>query len=369
MKRFSRKSMLASVVAVAAGASLLGLAGCSPAATSMVVGVDKSAGTEIVVATLVFQADEFEGILKKGLMESEGADFDEATFDEVVAKMRSGELLVGGSYYEEYDAYVFHSENTYDYAKVYDHTYAVYGNDILEISNTLFTEDFVAMFGDLDEAFDDASCDIIYSFDFNGRTPVATSSNLVKQPDGTYECEMTLNGAQLERIVTGWNVDYLSIEPVYACFSDAYKSTSSISLANGSLTNSNEIGITTPGIIEKVVVDGDDRNPRLARDVISITTEGKHSLEVFLENGNSKMLNVTLDLTKPTVKIGTTAVKGKTTTVKKGAKLVASDKRSGIKSIKLGSKTIKNGAKITKGGKLVVTDKAGNKVTTTVKVK
>ena len=369
MKRFSRKSMLASVVAVAAGASLLGLAGCSPAATSMVVGVDKSAGTEIVVATLVFPEDEFEGILKKGLMESEGADFDEATFDEVVAKMRSGELLVGGSYYEEYDAYVFHSENTYDYAKVYDHTYAVYGNDILEISNTLFTEDFVAMFGDLDGAFDDASCDVIYSFDFNGRTPVATSSNLVKQPDGTYECEMTLNGAQLERIVTGWNVDYLSIEPVYACFSDAYKSTSSISLANGSLTNSNEIGITTPGIIEKVVVDGDDRNPRLARDVISITTEGKHSLEVFLENGNSKKLNVTLDLTKPTVKIGKTVVKNKTTTVKKGSKLVASDKRSGIKSIKLGGKTIKNGTKITKGGQLVVTDKAGNKVTTTVKVK
>ena len=368
MKRFSRKSMLASVVAVAAGASLLGLTGCSPA-TSMVIGVDKSAGTEIVVATLVFPADEFEGILKKGLMESEGADFDEATFDEVVAKMRSGELLVGGSYYEEYDAYVFHSENTYDYAKVYDHTYAVYGNDILEISNTLFTEDFVAMFGDLDGAFDDASCDVIYSFDFNGRTPVATSSNLVKQPDGTYECEMTLNGAQLERIVTGWNVDYLSIEPVYACFSDAYKSTSSISLANGSLTNSNEIGITTPGIIEKVVVDGDDRNPRLARDVISITTEGKHSLEVFLENGNSKKLNVTLDLTKPTVKIGKTVVKNKTTTVKKGSKLVASDKRSGIKSIKLGGKTIKNGTKITKGGQLVVTDKAGNKRTTKVKVK
>ena len=366
MKRFSRKSMLASVVAVAAGASLLGLAGCSPT-TSMVVGVDKSAGTEIVVATLVFPADEFEGILKKGLMESEGADFDEETFDEVVAKMRSGELLVGGSYYEEYDAYVFHSENTYDYAKVYDHTYAVYGNDILEISNTLFTEDFVAMFGDLDEAFDDASCDVIYSFDFNGRTPVATSSNLVKQPDGTYECEMTLNGAQLERIVTGWNVDYLSIEPVYACFSDAYKSTSSISLANGSLTNSNEIGITTPGIIEKVVVDGNDTH--LARDLIVIETQGKHNLEVFLENGNSKKLNVTLDLTKPTVKIGTTTVKSKTTTVKKGSKLVASDKRSGIKSIKLGGKTIKNGTKITKGGQLVVTDKAGNKVTTTVKVK
>ena len=366
MKRFSRKSMLASVVAVAAGASLLGLTGCSPA-TSMVIGVDKSAGTEIVVATLVFPADEFEGILKKGLMESEGADFDEEAFDELVARMRIGEFLVGGSYYEEYDAYVFYSDNTSKYAKVYDHTYAVYGNDILEISNTLFTEDFVAMFGDLDGAFDDASCDVIYSFDFNGRTPVATSSNLVKQPDGTYECEMTLNGAQLERIVTGWNVDYLSIEPVYACFSDAYKSTSSISLANGSLTNSNEIGITTPGIIEKVVVDGNDTH--LARDLIAIETEGKHNLEVFLENGNSKKLNVTLDLTKPTVKIGKTVVKNKTTTVKKGSKLVASDKRSGIKSIKLGGKTIKNGTKITKGGQLVVTDKAGNKVTTTVKVK
>lgn len=367
MKRFSRKSMLASVVAVAAGASLLGLAGCSPA-TSMVIDVDKSAGTEIVGATLAFPADEFEGILKKGLMESEGADFDEATFDEVVAKMRSGELLVGGSYYEEDDCYVFESIQPGKYAKVYDHTYAVYSNDILEISNTLFTENFVAMFGDLDEAFDDASCDIIYSFDFNGRTPVATSSNLVKQPDGTYECEMTLNGAQLERIVTGWNVDYLSIEPVYACFSDAYKSTSSISLTNGSLTNSNAIGITTPGIIEKVVVDGN--STRLARDLIAIPkTEGKHSLEVFLENGNSKKLNVTLDLTKPTVKIGTTTVKeGKTTTVKKGSKISAKD-ANGIKSIKLGSKTIKNGTKITKGGKLVVTDKAGNKRTTKVKVK
>ncbi|MGN0960407.1 MAG: hypothetical protein ACI4OC_06620 [Coriobacteriales bacterium] len=369
MKRFSRKSMLASVVAVAAGASLLGLAGCSPA-TSMVIDLDKSAGTETVVTRLAFQANEFEGLLKKGLMETEGADFDEEAFEEVVAKMRSGELLVGGSYYEEYDAYIFTSDNDYKYAKVYDHTYAVYGNDILEISNTLFTEDFVAMFGDLDGAFDDASCNIIYSFDFNGRTPVATSSNLVKQPDGTYECEMTLNGAQLERIVTGWNVDYLIIEPVYACFSDAYKSTSSISLAGSSLTNSKEIGITTPGIIEKVVVDGDDRNPRPARDLIAIPkTEGKHSLEVFLENGNSKKLNVTLDLTKPTVKIGTTTVKGKTTTVKKGAKLVASDKRSGVKSIKLGGKTINNGAKITKGGNLVVTDKAGNKVTTKVKVK
>lgn len=365
MKRFSRKSMLASVVAVAAGASLLGLAGCSPA-TSMVVDLDKSAGTEIVGATLAFPADEFEGILKKGLMESEGADFDEATFDEVVAKMRSGELLVGGSYYEEDDCYVFESIQPGKYAKVYDHTYAVYSNDILEISNTLFTEDFVAMFGDLDGAFDDASCDITYTFDFNGRTPVATSSNLVKQPDGTYECEMTLNGAQLERIVTGWSVDYLSIEPVYACFSDAYKSTSSISLTNGSLTNSNEIGITTPGIIEKVVVDGNDTH--LARDLIVIETEGKHNLEVFLENGNSKKLNVTLDLTKPTVKIGTTTVKGKTTTVKKGSKISAKDAND-IKSIKLGSKTIKNGTKITKGGKLVVTDKAGNKVTTKVKVK
>lgn len=365
MKRFSRKSMLASVVAVAAGASLLGLAGCSPA-TSMVVDLDKSAGTEIVGATLAFPADEFEGILKKGLMESEGADFDEATFDEVVAKMRSGELLVGGSYYEEDDCYVFESIQPGKYAKVYDHTYAVYSNDILEISNTLFTEDFVAMFGDLDGAFDDASCDITYTFDFNGRTPVATSSNLVKQPDGTYECEMTLNGAQLERIVTGWSVDYLSIEPVYACFSDAYKSTSSISLTNGSLTNSNEIGITTPGIIEKVVVDGNDTH--LARDLIVIETEGKHNLEVFLENGNSKKLNVTLDLTEPTVKIGTTTVKGKTTTVKKGSKISAKDAND-IKSIKLGSKTIKNGTKITKGGKLVVTDKAGNKVTTKVKVK
>lgn len=369
MKRFSRKSMLASVVAVAAGASLLGLTGCSPV-TSMVVDLDKSAGTEIVAATLVFPADEFEGILKKGLMESEGADFDEEAFAELVAKMRSGELLIGGSYYEEDDCYVFESVQPGKYAKVYDDTYAVYGNDILEISNTLFTEDFVAMFGDLDGAFDDASCNIIYSFDFNGRTPVATSSNLVKQPDGTYECEMTLNGAPLERIVTGWSVDYLSIEPVYACFSDAYKSTSSISLAGSSLTNSKEIGITTPGIIEKVVVDGDDRNPRPARDLIAIPkTEGKHSLEVFLENGNSKKLNVTLDLTKPTVKIGTTTVKkGKTTTVKKGSKISAKD-ANGIKSIKLGSKTIKNGAKITKGGQLVVTDKAGNKVTTKVKVK
>ena len=55
--------------------------------------------------------------------------------------------------------------------------------------------------------------------------------------------------------------------------------------------------------------------------------------------------------------------------MKKGSKLVASDKRSGIKSIKLGGKTIKNGTKITKGGQLVVTDKAGNKRTTKVKVK
>lgn len=369
MKRFSRKSMLASVVAVAAGASLLGLTGCSPAAVDMRIDLNKSAGTETVVTVLAIDADDFEGLIKKGLMESEGADFDQSTFDEVVAGMRSGEYLVGGSYYEEFNCYGFDNTQPGKYAKVYDDTYAVYGNDILEISNTLFTEDFVAMFGDLEEAFDDASCDITYTFDFNGRTPVATSSNLVKQADGTYECEMTLNGAQLERIVTGWSVDYLSIEPVYACFSDAYKSTSSISLAGSSLTNSKEIGITTPGIIEKVVVDGDDRNPRPARDLIAIPkTEGKHSLEVFLENGNSKTLNVTLDLTKPTVKIGKTAVKSKTTTVKKGSKISAKDDK-GIKSIKLGGKTIRNGAKITKGGKLVVTDKAGNKVTTTVKVK
>ena len=71
---------------------------------------------------------------------------------------------------------------------------------------------------------------------------------------------------------------------------------------------------------------------------------------------------------KPTVKIGKTVVKNKTTTVKKGSKISAKDDK-GVRSIKLGGKVIRNGAKITKGGKLVVTDKAGNKVTTKVKVK
>lgn len=369
MRRFTRRSMLVSIVALAAGGAMLGLAGCT-SAVDMQIGVDKAANTETVVATLVVAEDDFEGIIKNLCMQSD-PEFDEESFAELVSQMHNGQFLVGGDYSPEYGAYVFQSDQQSTYSKVYDDTYAVYTNDILELSGGLVSDEILALIEEDEEGiFDDATCTLMYSFDFNGRTPVATSSNMVKQADGTYYCEMELNGVQLERIITGYLVDYLKIDPVYACFTDAYKTTSSISLANGSITNSAELGINTPGIIASVSVDGGD--PRLARDVVNLGSaakEGKHSLAVTLENGNSKTLTVTYDKTRPTVKLGSTSAKnGKTYTVKKNTKLTYKD-TYGVKSAKLGGKSIKSGAKITKSGTLIVTDKAGNKTTVKIKVK
>ena len=113
-----------------------------------------------------------------------------------------------------------------------------------------------------------------------------------------------------------------------------------------------------------------DGSKTYAVDSVILDKEGTYTIGVTLENGYSTSGKTLVDFTAPTAKIGSTTVKnGKTIKVKKNSKLTAKDALSRVKSIKFGGKTIKNGAKITKNGTLVVTDKAGNTLKATVKVK
>ena len=127
------------------------------------------------------------------------------------------------------------------------------------------------------------------------------------------------------------------------------------------------VAVSTPGIIKNMSIDG---SKTYAVDSVILDKEGTYTIGVTLENGYSTSGKTLVDFTAPTAKIGSTTVKnGKTIKVKKNSKLTAKDALSRVKSIKFGGKTIKNGAKITKNGTLVVTDKAGNTLKATVKVK
>lgn len=122
------------------------------------------------------------------------------------------------------------------------------------------------------------------------------------------------------------------------------------------------------------IYDGGDDNVQLlsiANNSYSFkaTKNGSYTIMLMDTNGGrySKVVSVKeIDTKKPKV----TGVKNKKT-YKKAVKIKFSDKESGIKSAKLNGKKIKSGKKVSKSGsyKLVVTDKADNKVTIKFKIK
>ena len=132
-------------------------------------------------------------------------------------------------------------------------------------------------------------------------------------------------------------------------------------VANGKYYKSKELEIT----VSDDNMDTATLNGKSVSKSVKVKDEGRYTLVVRDKAGNSKTIKFTVDRTKPkcTVK--------KNKTYKKGVKVWASDKNSGIKSVKLDKKTIKKATKVKKKGKytLVVTDKAGNKVTVKFKVK
>lgn len=127
---------------------------------------------------------------------------------------------------------------------------------------------------------------------------------------------------------------------------------------------------TTDGVIKSrtVTINGtadtfsDDTHPY---NVNVCSADGKYVITAELFSGVKKTIKFTVDRTKPKANVANNK------TYKSGKKITFSDKTSGIKSAKLDNKTVKSGTAVKKKGthKLVLTDKAGNKVTIKFKIK
>ena len=355
MKATSKK-ILAGALVTALGASVLALGGCD-AASYTGVSVDNANKQAVFASSLSIDAEDFEQALKK-VVEADG-DFDQASYDEMLAKLRAGEL---GEYTYDGAYYTFTSREE-GYNSTYKDTFAIYGNTVRDILSSQLDAETMEMLEALEDDFEFMECYVTFDIDTNGQKVVHT--NMEQDEEGNYVTTILLNGAALERILTGWNANYICVEPAYVCFSNAYKTTKSVTIPKYS--NDGIVTVSTPGIIESMSINGDKT---YAVDSVLLDKEGTYTIGVTLDNGYVASGKTVVDATPPTAKIGSTAVKnGKTIKVKKNSKLTAKDALSRVKSIKLGGKTIKNGAKITKSGRLVVTDKAGNTLTANVKVK
>ena len=206
--------------------------------------------------------------------------------------------------------------------------------------------------------------DFAVNVDFNGQEPLAHNFDSVSE--GIYSTVIKLDGQQLMMIANGQNLPADQLPPLFASFTDEYLTTSSIKIGTSKLTNNPDVFIDTPGIITSVKLNGAEQP---ASCYVTLPKDGTHTIDAAISNGAAASAAITLDRKAPTVKIGSTAVKnGKTVKVKKGAVLRYYD-ANGVKSAKLAGKAISNKAAVKRSGKLVVTDKAGNKLTATVKFK
>lgn len=95
-----------------------------------------------------------------------------------------------------------------------------------------------------------------------------------------------------------------------------------------------------------------------------ISKSGKYKVELSDKAGNISIVNFILDKEKPSINIKNNR------SYNKDIKIVVKDGLTGVSNIKLNGKTIKNNSKITKNGKytIVVTDKAGNKLSINFKL-
>lgn len=156
-------------------------------------------------------------------------------------------------------------------------------------------------------------------------------------------------------------------EPVFAQLTAESTTTSSVkpSVKSGSATRTSTVILDTPGVIEGVSVNGTELG---ATDRVPLGKDGKKKVEVRLVGGNTAELSYTKDTAKPTANVKA----GKSyKATKKGIKVTFKDSLSGVKSATLDGKKVKSGKRVTKKGthKLVVTDKAGNKLSVKFKVR
>ena len=161
--------------------------------------------------------------------------------------------------------------------------------------------------------------------------------------------------------------DAVMSEPVFAHLTAESTTTAAVkpSVKSGSATRSSTVILDTPGVISGVNLNGTELG---ATDRVPLGKDGKKKVEVRLANGNEATLTFTKDTAKPTasVKAGKSYKAGK-----KGVKVTFSDKLAGVKSATLDGKKVKSGKRVTKKGthKLVVTDKAGNVLKVSFKVR
>lgn len=161
--------------------------------------------------------------------------------------------------------------------------------------------------------------------------------------------------------------DAVMSEPVFAHLTAESTTTSTVkpSVKSGSATRTSTVILDSPGVIGGVSINGTELG---ATDRVPLGKDGKKKIEVRLTNGNKATLSYTKDTAKPTANVKS----GKSyKATKKGVKVTFKDSLSGVKTATLDGKKVKSGKRVTKKGthKLVVTDKAGNALKVTFKVK
>lgn len=356
----------ASALAAALAGTALGLTGCA-ADVVCDVSVDnsaKQAAEKIVASVDEAGVREVVGQLVRAQF---GDDFfNAARVEYVMGMLKNGTNpdVVYDAAAKIFTATIDDGENTHDPAN--SDTFTYYTSELALLVKTLAsTQELGFNIADLDkDALLGSSCALTVNLDLNGQEPL--EHNFQKVVDGIYSSTVELGGQQLWEIVSGQGLGSADLPALFAAFSDAYKTTSDISFDVGRYTNSNVVSISTPGIIESIKVN---KVEQPACSTVMLPKEGNYTIAALLTNGHEAQLKTTLDFTAPTATIGGAKVKeGKTIKVKKGAALRFSDK-NGVKSAKLGGKAIKNKAAVKRAGKLVITDKAGNKLTATVKLK
>lgn len=149
----------------------------------------------------------------------------------------------------------------------------------------------------------------------------------------------------------------------YAVFDEAALSATDAKGDSGQgWTNEYCVEYKSSGVIESVVVDGEKTE---GVNYAAWYKQGTHNVTVNLLGGASKSFTYRYDCKKPKANVKNGGV------YKIGKKLSISDSASGVKSATLDGKRVKSGAKVTKKGthRLVVTDKAGNKLSVKFRVR
>lgn len=360
--KLTRKKTAAVVLSAAlAACTAMGVSGCDATINSE---IDATAGSEVISIAKSELRPVAEFICEQMGWNESLTDF---VLNQTVATL----VKNGASYSEQTGLITFTETAAAMKDELLKDSYVIYLSDLtsqllgkFESSNVAATIDrdtLRAKFGELKAA-------ITVNFDFKNADVVET--NIPQDANGNYAITLSPTVSQLLDLEEGklsaselFGVD----SAIYAFFTDAYKTTSSIALSAKTYTQEQLATIATPGLISSVTVNG---KAVPTASVVDLGSNGKKTVVVELGNGNSKTFTTTFDNVKPTANVKSSK------TYKKGYVLKVADKTSGVKSIKLNGKAVKVAKGTTKkaltkvgSNKLTVTDKAGNVLKVSFKVK